>query len=78
MRFEWDERKRQSNLAKHGLDFLDVSAVFEEPHIVVPSAYEGGEDRFLPIGGFGGAVGDSRLHHPQRGHQDYILSEGTP
>jgi uncharacterized DUF497 family protein len=50
MRFEWDERKRQSNLAKHGLDFPDVSAVFEEPHIVVPSAYEGGEDRFLAIG----------------------------
>jgi uncharacterized DUF497 family protein len=50
MRFEWDERKRKSNLAKHGLDFLDVCVVFEEPHIVVPSAFEGGEDRFLAIG----------------------------
>jgi uncharacterized DUF497 family protein len=50
MRFEWDERKRRSNLAKHGLDFFDVSAVFESPHIVVPSAYEDEEDRFLAIG----------------------------
>lgn len=50
MRFEWDERKRRSNLAKHGLDFFDVSVVFESPYIVVPSAYEGEEDRFLAIG----------------------------
>jgi uncharacterized DUF497 family protein len=28
MRFEWDERKRLSNLAKHGLDFLDADLVF--------------------------------------------------
>jgi uncharacterized protein len=50
MRFEWDERKRRSNLAKHGLDFFDISEVFEAPHIVVPSAYEGEEKRFLAIG----------------------------
>lgn len=49
MRFEWDERKRLSNLEKHGLDFIDASAVFENPHIMVPSAY-GGEERFLAIG----------------------------
>ena len=54
MRFEWDERKRRSNLEKHGLDFLDVSAVFDAPHIVVPSAYNGDEVRFLAIGAFEG------------------------
>lgn len=25
MEFEWDEQKRLSNLAKHGLDFADVA-----------------------------------------------------
>lgn len=25
MRFEWDERKRRANLAKHGLDSADVT-----------------------------------------------------
>ncbi len=50
MRFEWDEGKRRANLEKHGLDFFDVIAVFEAPHIVVPSAYEGDEERFLAIG----------------------------
>ena len=54
MRFEWDERKRRSNLEKHGLDFLDVSVVFEAPHIVVPSADSGDEERFLAIGTFEG------------------------
>ena len=24
MRFEWDETKRKTNIAKHGIDFIDV------------------------------------------------------
>ena len=56
MRFEWDERKRRSNLGKHGLDFIDVSTVFEAPYIVVPSTHEGEEERFLAIGVFEGRV----------------------
>ncbi|MHB9072636.1 MAG: BrnT family toxin [Desulfobaccales bacterium] len=54
MRFEWDDRKRRSNLAKHGLDFFDVSAVFEDAYIVVPSAHKSQEERFLAIGVFEG------------------------
>ncbi len=29
--FEWDEAKRHTNLAKHGLDFLDADLVLEGP-----------------------------------------------
>ena len=29
MFYEWDERKRESSLAKHGLDFMDAELVFE-------------------------------------------------
>lgn len=50
MLFEWDERKRISNLQKHGLDFIDVASVFEAPHIEAPSAYLGKEQRFLVTG----------------------------
>ena len=50
MILEWDERKRLVNLEKHGLDFLDAIEVFEGPHIVVPSVYDGGEERSLAIG----------------------------
>jgi hypothetical protein len=50
MQFVWDEKKRLSNLEKHGLDFIDVIAVFKAPHLVIPSSYEGGEKRFLAVG----------------------------
>jgi uncharacterized protein (DUF4415 family) len=32
MIYEWDERKRQSNIRKHGLDFEDVAEVFDDSH----------------------------------------------
>ena len=32
--FEWDEAKRLATLGKHGLDFIDMVAVFDGPHYV--------------------------------------------
>lgn len=32
--FEWDERKAELNLAKHGVSFADASAVFDDPFAV--------------------------------------------
>ena len=49
MRYEWDEKKRLTNIGKHGLDFLDVSVVFDSLHVVVPSV-QSSEERFLSIG----------------------------
>ena len=31
--FEWDEAKRRANVAKHGLDFLRVTRIFEGPMV---------------------------------------------
>jgi uncharacterized DUF497 family protein len=53
MRYEWDERKRLSNLKKHGLDFFDADVVFESSHVITPSAHNS-EKRFLCIGTFEG------------------------
>jgi uncharacterized DUF497 family protein len=50
MRFEWDENKRLRNLEKHGLDFQDAGAVFQERHVIVPSKHTGNEQKFLAIG----------------------------
>lgn len=33
----WDEPKRQSNLAKHGLDFADLDEAFFLSALVVPA-----------------------------------------
>ncbi len=51
--FEWDERKRASNLYKHGLDFLDADLVFAGDHLIEPTAPGNDEARFLAIGRIG-------------------------
>lgn len=51
MRFEWDEAKRRVNLQKHGVDFADVSAIFEGDIVtLVDDRYEYGEVRYVTIG----------------------------
>jgi len=34
MKLEWDERKNQSNYARHGFDFADAFRIFNLPMIV--------------------------------------------
>ncbi|MEE8393500.1 MAG: BrnT family toxin [Rhodospirillales bacterium] len=31
--FEWDEEKRLTNIAKHGIDFRDIPLAFGFPYI---------------------------------------------
>ena len=33
MGFEWDEAKRLTNFAKHGIDFVDAARIFEDSFI---------------------------------------------
>jgi len=28
--FEWDERKRQANVVKHGIDFIDAKEIWQD------------------------------------------------
>jgi uncharacterized DUF497 family protein len=51
MEYEWDEAKRQDNLRKHVLDFVDSPEVFQGPRLISLDArkdYE--EDRWVAIG----------------------------
>jgi uncharacterized DUF497 family protein len=51
MQFEWDERKRQTNIRKHGFDFRDAAQVFNFPMLVALDDREDyGEDRWIGIG----------------------------
>jgi uncharacterized protein len=45
----WDERKRQTNLDKHGLDFADAHLVYDHPDKVTFSSSRRGEDRQLDV-----------------------------
>jgi uncharacterized DUF497 family protein len=49
MLFEWDERKRQANLAKHHIDFRDAKRVFDGP-VFERMDTRHGEDRIFAIG----------------------------
>jgi uncharacterized DUF497 family protein len=35
MRFQWDEAKRQSNLQKHGFDFVDAPTATENVRLQI-------------------------------------------
>ena len=62
MLFEWDETKRQTNLAKHYIDFQDAIRVFEGP------VFERMDDR----------RGDrSGLHNAWQTAPDHFSQEGT-
>jgi len=51
MKFEWDEAKRSENLRKHGIDFIDVSEIFEGPMVThLDTRNDYGEDRIIGIG----------------------------
>lgn len=52
LRFEWDERKNQSNVKKHGVDFSEARSVFYDQNAMVffDPDHSGDEDRFILLG----------------------------
>lgn len=57
MEFEWDEGKRASNLAKHGVDFAQVEAFeWSTATIFADSRRPYGESRWLALGTMSGRV----------------------
>jgi uncharacterized DUF497 family protein len=48
--FEWDPRKARANLRKHGVDFADATAVFDDPLGITISDEEAEERRFVTVG----------------------------
>ena len=58
MRFEWDEKKNQGNLKKHGISLETATAVFNDPQIYEwhdvahsgPNRYGEWEDRYIALG----------------------------
>ena len=51
MKFTWDEKKNQINLATHRIDFATASTVFHDPKLRIEhSRIDGREDRWQAIG----------------------------
>lgn len=57
MNFEWDERKNESNINKHGFDFADAYRIFDLPIVIeLDERYDYGEDRLIGTGMLDGRV----------------------
>jgi len=50
MEFEFDKRKSQINKKKHGIDFIEAQALWNDPDRIEIPAKTIDEDRFLIIG----------------------------
>jgi uncharacterized DUF497 family protein len=51
MQYEWDEAKRQSNIHKHGIDFLGIEKVFAGRTVtILDDRIDYGEPRFVTVG----------------------------
>jgi len=48
--FEFDEQKSQSNLAKHGIDFIEAQQLLNDPALLEIPARTEDEPRYLLIG----------------------------
>ena len=50
MEFEFDRRKSQTNKEKHGIDFVEAQALWEDPDRIEIPAVTIDEPRFIVIG----------------------------
>ena len=51
MKFEWDDKKNNENIRKHGIDFRDVVEMFDHPMLTqLDTRRDYGEDRWIGVG----------------------------
>jgi uncharacterized protein len=73
MRYEWDEAKNLSNLAKHGLTFEDAEHVFAGPCVTFEDdRFDYGEQRLITLGLLVGRL--VVIAHAPRGETTRIIS----
>ena len=74
LRFEWDDKKAASNLAKHGVSFPLAARIFYDPERLerYDNRKDYGEDRFVTIG----LVGNMELAvaYTMRGDTIHLIS----
>ena len=47
--FEYDENKSQSNLTKHGIDFIEAQKLWDDPNLLEIPAKTEDEQRFMVV-----------------------------
>jgi uncharacterized DUF497 family protein len=54
MTFEWDEEKRESNLSKHGVDFVLAEMLFDGRPVITAPSLRAAEERYITTGKISG------------------------
>ena len=54
MDFEFDPKKSEKNMQKHGIDFFQAQALWDDPELLEIPARTEDEARFLVVGKIGG------------------------
>jgi uncharacterized protein len=49
-RYEWDQKKADTNLDKHGVDFVDATGAFGDPYSLILSDDHPDEERYAILG----------------------------
>lgn len=52
--FEFDPKKSEANLKKHGIDFIDAQAIWHDADLIEVQAKSTDELRYLTVGMIGG------------------------
>lgn len=57
MNFIWNEKKRQKNIQKHGLDFAELKIVFQGPLVTkIDDRKNYGKIRWISLGNMAGTI----------------------
>ena len=57
MIFDWDKKKRKTNIKKHRIDFSELRKVFEKPMLTrVDNRKDYGEIRWISLGDLDGEI----------------------
>jgi Uncharacterized protein conserved in bacteria len=73
MEFEWDESKRNANIEKHKIDFVDAVRIYDDYVWTFQNLKaDRGEERFVPIGIIYDIVEIALVYTPREGRRRII------
>ena len=75
MKFEWDKKKSETNLQKHGVSFEEAKTIFNGPVLTIEDKRkEYGETRKISIGELEGGITVVIVIHTNRKGKTRIIS----
>ena len=74
MEFEFDRRKSAGNKQKHGIDFVEAQAIWDDPDLLEIPASTEDEPRHLVIGRSKRDLLVRHHHIPRKPHSDHLCA----